>query len=326
MGLLVQGEWQDRWYDTATKSGRFQREDSRFRGWVTADGGPGPDGQPGVPAARGRYHLYVSYACPWASRALAFRKLKKLDDVISVDIVDPHMGAEGWVFGDFPGATPDTVNGKTRLYEVYRAAAPDYSGRVTVPVLWDKERGTIVNNESADIIRMMNTAFDAFTDVRHDFYPPALRSEIDRVNARVYDDVNNGVYKAGFATTQEAYEEAAKALFKTLDWLEERLSRQRWLVGHQQTEADWRFFTTLVRFDPVYYVHFKCNVRQIREYPNLSNYLRELYQVPGIRDTVDFAHIKTHYYWSHTSVNPHRIIPIGPQIDLDAPHDRARLG
>jgi putative glutathione S-transferase len=232
----------------------------------------------------------------------------------------------GWSFTGTSGSTGDDVNHKECRWQVYTLAPPDYSGRVTVPVLWDKERGTIVNNESADIIRMMNTAFDAFTDVRHDFYPPALRSEIDRVNARVYDDVNNGVYKAGFATTQEAYEEAAKALFKTLDWLEERLSRQRWLVGHQQTEADWRLFTTLVRFDAVYYVHFKCNARQIREYPNLSNYLRELYQVPGIRDTVDFAHIKTHYYWSHTSVNPHRIIPIGPQIDLDAPHDRARLG
>ncbi|HVV94546.1 MAG TPA: glutathione S-transferase family protein [Hyphomicrobiales bacterium] len=326
MGLLVHGEWQDRWYDTEAKGGRFQRQDSRFRDWVTADGGPGPDGRPGLPAEAGRYHLYVSLACPWASRALALRKLKKLDDVISVDVVDPHMGAEGWVFGDFPRSTPDTVNGKTRLYEVYRLAAPDYSGRVTVPVLWDRKRGTIVNNESADIVRMLNSAFDAFTDVRHDYCPPALREEIDRVNARVYDDVNNGVYKAGFATTQEAYAEAARALFKTLDWLEARLSQQRWLVGHQQTEADCRLFTTLVRFDPVYYVHFKCNLRQIGDYPNLSNYLRDLYQTPGIRETVDFNHIKTHYYWSHTSINPHRIIPIGPEIDLDRPHDRDRLG
>jgi putative glutathione S-transferase len=325
MGLLVHGEWQDRWYDTASDKGRFRREESRFRDWVTADGGPGPDGRPGFPAEAGRYHLYVSYACPWASRTLAFRKLKKLEDVISVDVVDPHMGAEGWVFGDFPRATPDTVNGKKRLYEVYRLAAPDYSGRVTVPVLWDKARGAIVNNESADIVRMLNTAFDAFTDIRQDFYPPPLRDEIDRINARVYDDVNNGVYKAGFATTQEAYEEAARALFRTLDWLEECLSKQRWLVRDQQTEADWRLFTTLVRFDPVYYVHFKCNVRQIAGYHNLSNYLRELYQTPGIRETVDFAHIKTHYYWSHTSINPHRIIPIGPEIDLDTPHDRGRL-
>jgi putative glutathione S-transferase len=325
MGLLVRGEWRDRWYDTETKGGRFEREDSRFRDWITADGGPGPDGRPGLKAEAGRYHLYVSLACPWASRALAFRKLKKLEQVISVDVVDPHMGEDGWVFGDFPGATPDTVNGKARLYEVYRAAAPDYSGRVTVPVLWDKARGAIVNNESADIVRMMNSAFDAFTDAHEDYYPAPLRDEIDHVNARVYDDVNNGVYKAGFATTQEAYETAARTLFRTLDWLEERLSRQRWLVGGHQTEADWRLFTTLVRFDPVYFGHFKCNLRRIADYPSLSNYLRDLYQVPGIRETVDFAHIKTHYYWSHTTINPHRIIPIGPEIDLDRPHDRGRL-
>jgi putative glutathione S-transferase len=255
-----------------------------------------------------------------------FRKLKRLEDVISVSVVDPHMAAEGWVFGDFPGATPDIVNGKTRLYEVYLVADPAYTGRVSVPTLWDKQRRTIVNNESSEIIRMLNTAFDAFTDRREDYYPEALRAEIDTVNARVYDTVNNGVYKAGFATAQAPYEEAARALFATLDDLEVRLSRQPWLAGRRQTEADWRLFTTLVRFDAVYFGHFKCNVRRITDYPNLSNYLRALYQTEGVRETVDFAHIKTHYYWSHPTVNPTRIIPIGPALDLDAPHDRSRFG
>jgi putative glutathione S-transferase len=326
MGLLVDGVWQDKWYDTKSTGGRFQRQESRFRNWITADGAAGPSGEGGFKAEPGRYHLYVSLACPWAHRTLVFRKLKRLEEVISVSVVDPHMAAEGWVFGDFPGATPDSVNGKTRLYEVYLVADPTYTGRVSVPTLWDKQRRTIVNNESSEIIRMLNTAFDAFTDRREDYYPEALRAEIDAVNARVYDTVNNGVYKAGFATAQAPYEEAARALFATLDDLEVRLSRQPWLAGQRQTEADWRLFTTLVRFDAVYFGHFKCNVRRIVDYPNLSNYLRALYQTESVRETVDFDHIKTHYYWSHPTVNPTRIVPIGPALDLDAPHDRGRFG
>lgn len=326
MGLLVEGAWQDRWYDTKASGGRFERQASRFRNWIAADGRPGPSGEGGFPAAPGRYHLYVSLACPWAHRTLIFRKLKHLDGMISVSVVDPHMGEEGWVFGDSPGATPDTVNGARRLYEVYLTADPHYSGRVTVPTLWDKERRTIVNNESAEIIRMLNGAFEAFTDAHRDYAPAELLPEIDRINARVYDTVNNGVYKAGFATTQDAYEEAARALFATLDELDGRLATRRWLVGSQQTEADWRLFTTLVRFDAVYYSHFKCNIRRIADYPNLSGYLRDLYQTPGIAETVNFDHIKTHYYWSHTTINPTRIVPVGPALDLAAPHDRARLG
>jgi putative glutathione S-transferase len=327
MGLLVDGVWQDKWYDTKSSKGRFIRSEAQFRNWVTADGTPGPSGTGGFKAEPGRYHLYVSLACPWAHRTLILRKLKKLDHVISVSVVDWLMREEGWVFNpDRPGATDDSVNGTTRMYEVYTKADPGYSGRVTVPVLWDKEQETIVSNESSEIIRMLTTAFDAFTDVDLDTYPDALRAEIDDINAVVYETVNNGVYRSGFATTQEAYEEAVTALFETLDALEERLSRQHYLVGETLTEADWRLFTTLVRFDPVYVGHFKCNIRRIADYPNLWNYTRALYQMPGIAETVNFEHIKSHYYGSHDTINPTLIVPAGPAIDFAAPHDRGRFG
>ena len=326
MGLLVEGRWQDKWYDTSASGGRFERQASQFRNWVTADGGAGPSGDGGFPAEAGRYCLYVSLACPWAHRALIFRKLKELEKLIDVFVVDPRMGGEGWTFGDFPAATPDAVNGAKRLYEVYLKAKPDATTRVTVPVLWDKARETIVSNESAEIIRMLNSAFDGLTGNADDFYPAPLREEIDALNARVYERVNNGVYRAGFATSQEAYEEAFVALFEELDWLDARLSRQRFLTGENITEADVRLFTTLIRFDPVYVGHFKCNRRRIADYPNLSGYLPDLYQRPAFRETVNFAHIKTHYYWSHTTINPTRVIPLGPELDLDAPHGREAVG
>ncbi|KQT66112.1 MULTISPECIES: glutathione S-transferase family protein [unclassified Aureimonas] len=323
MGLLVEGRWQDKWYET--KDGRFERKASSFRDWVTPDGGPGPDGQRGFPAEAGRYHLYVSLACPWAHRTLILRKLKGLEKAISVSVVDFLMGSEGWVFSDRPGAIPDSVNGKARLYEVYTAADPSYTGRVTVPVLWDKATGTIVNNESAEIIRMLNASFDAFGNGSPDLYPPDLRPEIDALNADIYDRVNNGVYKCGFATTQAAYETPFHALFDALDGLEERLSTKRYLLGSRPTEADWRLFTTLVRFDPVYVGHFKCNKRRIADYPNLFGYLRDLYQTPGIAETVNFEHIKGHYYQSHPTINPTGIVPLGPDEDLTAPHGREEL-
>jgi putative glutathione S-transferase len=325
MGLLIDGVWQNQGYDTKSTGGRFIRKDSHFRNWVTADGSKGPSGEGGFAAAPGRYHLYVSLACPWAHRTLIFRKLKKLERIISLSIVDPLMGDEGWVFSNFPGTIPDELNDKQRLYEIYLLANPRYTGRVTVPVLWDKEKKTIVNNESSEIIRMLNSAFDQFTDTREDYYPPALRGEIDAINDLVYKQINNGVYRTGFATTQEAYEEAFRDLFAALDEVERRLSRQSYLAGDRLTEADWRLFTTLVRFDPVYVGHFKCNLRRIADYPNLSNYLRELYQVPGVAETVNFEHIKRHYYMSHPQINPTRIVPLGPEIKLDAPHDRARF-
>jgi putative glutathione S-transferase len=328
MGLLVEGKWQDQWYDTAKTGGRFVRQDAAFRNWVTPDGAAGPTGEAGFKAEAGRYHLYVSLACPWAHRTLIFRKLKRLDDKIGLTIVDPLMLEEGWtITGNFPGTIPDTVNGKTRLHEIYSLAKPDYTGRVTVPVLWDKRRNTIVANESADIIRMLNSAFNEVqgVDAALDFYPEPLRAEIDRINAAVYDRVNNGVYKAGFATTQQAYEDAFDALFAELDALEARLSSQRYLAGNAITEADWRLFTTLIRFDAVYYGHFKCNLRRIADYPNLSNYTRDLYQVPGVAGTVDLAHIKHHYYASHRTINPTGIVPKGPALDFAAPHNRARF-
>ena len=326
MGLLVDGVWQDHWYDTKSTGGRFKRQDSRFRNWITANGEAGPSGDDGFAAERGRYHLYVSLACPWAHRTLIFRKLKGLEDVISVDVVHHAMGEHGWVFDvSIADATPDTVNGKQRLYEVYLEAKPDYTGRVTVPVLWDKTLKTIVNNESSEIIRMLNSAFNDLGAEDVDFYPEELREEIDKINAEVYSNVNNGVYKAGFATSQEAYEEALSALFKTLDALEDRLSRQRYLAGDRLTEADWRLFTTLVRFDAVYVAHFKCNLRRIADYPNLSNYLCALYQVPGVADTVNFTHIKNHYFGSHGTINPTGIVPAGPELDYSAPHDRDRF-
>ncbi|MCE9648278.1 MAG: glutathione S-transferase family protein [Parvibaculum sp.] len=328
MGLLVEGKWQDQWYDTGKTGGRFVRQDAAFRNWVTADGAAGPTGEHGFKAEAGRYHLYVSLACPWAHRTLIFRKLKNLDGKIGLTIVDPLMLEEGWtITSNFPGTIPDTVNGKTRLHEIYSLAKPDYTGRVTVPVLWDKQRNTIVSNESADIIRMLNSAFDNLegVDAALDFYPAALRPEIDAINAAVYDRVNNGVYKAGFATTQKAYEDAFDALFAELDALEARLSTQRYLAGNAITEADWRLFTTLIRFDAVYYDHFKCNLRRIADYPNLSNYTRDLYQVPGIAGTVDLTHIKHHYYASHRTINPTGIVPKGPALDFSAPHDRNRF-
>ena len=319
MGLLVDGKWADKWYDTASTGGRFERKASSFRNWVTPDGAAGPTGEAGFAAEAGRYHLYVSYACPWAHRTLIFRKLKKLEDVISVSVVDPLMGEEGWVFADHAarrteGATRDDVLGKQRLHEVYTQADPHYSGRVTVPVLWDRSRGTIVSNESAEIIRMFNSAFVAFTPDRHDYYPAALAAEIDALNARVYDAVNNGVYKAGFATAQDAYEEAVAALFAMLDELEARLEGRQWLMGDALTEADIRLFTTLIRFDPVYVGHFKCNIRRIFDYPQLSRYVKALYAVPGVAETVNLTHIKRHYYESHKTINPTGIVPVGPAV------------
>ncbi|EJW11588.1 Glutathione S-transferase, omega [Rhodovulum sp. PH10] len=326
MGLLVDGVWTDRWYDTAATGGRFVRTESQFRDWVTADGAPGPSGVGGFPAEPGRYHLYVSLACPWAHRTLIGRALKALDGMIGVSIVAPLMREKGWTFDTAQGSTGDALGDAQTLADVYLRANPHYSGRVTVPVLWDKERKTIVNNESAEILRMLNTAFDAYTPVRLDLYPEALRSQIDAINAFVYANVNNGVYRAGFATTQGAYAEAFHALFAALDEIDAKLGSRRYLVGSRITEADWRLFTTLVRFDAVYHGHFKCNLRRIADYPNLSNYLRELFQVPGVAETVDLDHIKRHYYGSHKIINPTGIVPLGPALDFSAPHDRGRFG
>jgi glutathionyl-hydroquinone reductase len=325
MGLLVNGEWRDEWYDTDSSSGEFVRQDSAFRNWVTVDGAPGPSGEGGFAATAGRYHLYVSLACPWAHRTLIFRKLKGLEEAIGVSVVHPHMLENGWEFrdceaGGFPVGDP--LFGSDFLYQVYLRAKPDYSGRVTVPVLWDMQRDTIVSNESADIIRMLNDAFNAFASSDADYCPAALREEIDEVNARVYKQVNNGVYRCGFATSQKAYEKAFRQLFEALDWLDERLATRRYLVGDQITEADWRLFTTLLRFDPVYVGHFKANLRRIRDYPHLSGYSRELYQVPGVASTCHLGHIKQHYYHSHRMINPTGIVPAGPELNLDAPPNR----
>jgi len=316
MGLLVDGVWQED--VTRTTNGRFVRPSTAYHNFVTPDGSPGPNGKGGFAAEAGRYHLYISLACPWAHRTLIFRSLKQLDNVISVSLADPLYGKTGWEFGGERGGTPDSVNGKTTLAEVYLLADPHYTGRVSVPALWDKKQRTIVNNESSEIIRMLNSAFEAFTNVHTDYYPAELRGEIDRINDLVYPTVNNGVYRAGFATSQDAYEEAARGIFATFDQLEERLSRQRYLAGRQITEADWRLFTTLIRFDAVYYSHFKCNLRRVADYPNLSNYLRDLYQVPGIAETVSIEQIKRHYYGSQRQVNPTGIVPIGPQLSASA--------
>ncbi|MDF1598611.1 glutathione S-transferase family protein [Mesorhizobium sp. YIM 152430] len=325
MGLLVDGKWQDKWYDTSKTGGRFERSQSQWRDFVTADGEPAEGRTRGFKAEPGRYHLYVSLACPWAHRTLIFRNLKKLEDVISVSVVHHFMGENGWTFKTDEAATGDDLYGLDFLHQIYTKADPAYSGRVTVPVLWDKQEKTIVSNESAEIIRMLNSAFDEWGDARLDFYPQPLRGEIDAVNERVYDAINNGVYKAGFATKQEAYEEAFDELFAALDEMEARLSRQRYIAGNVLTEADWRLFTTLVRFDAVYYSHFKCNRRRIEDYANLSSYLRELYQVPGVAETVNMHHIKSHYYGSHETINPTRIVPKGPKLDFTRPHDRAKL-
>jgi putative glutathione S-transferase len=325
MGLLVDGVWTDKWYDTKSTGGRFERSEAPWRDFVTVDGSPAAGRTRGFKAEPGRYHLYVSLACPWAHRTLIFRKLKKLEDAISVSVVHHFMGEKGWTFQREEGATGDTLYGLDYLHQIYTKADPHYSGRVTVPVLWDKKEETIVNNESSEIIRMLNSAFDEWGDRSLDFYPTALRTEIDAVNALVYPAINNGVYRAGFATTQEAYEEAFDVLFSALDKIEERLSRQRYLIGDRLTEADWRLFTTLVRFDPVYVGHFKCNRQRIADYPNLSNYLRDLYQVPGVAETVNLDHIKHHYYESHPTINPTRIVPKGPTLDYAAPHNRERF-
>ncbi len=320
MGHLVDGVWSDEWYDTKKSGGRFERPQTAFRDAVRADGSSAF-----APEA-GRYHLYVSLACPWAHRTLIFRKLKRLEQAISVDVVHWHMAENGWEFGNQDGddaTTGDRVLGKDFLHQVYTTARPDYTGRVTVPVLWDKQSNTIVSNESAEIIRMLNGAFDEWGDAEVDFYPEALRSEIEAVNEPIYHRVNNGVYKAGFATTQSAYDQAFAELFETLDELEARLGRQRYLAGEVITEADWRLFTTLLRFDPVYHGHFKCNLRRLVDYPNLWGYTRELYQVPGVAETVNLHHIKQHYYASHRSVNPTGIVPRGPEIDFSVPHGRA---
>ncbi|MPZ38133.1 MAG: glutathione S-transferase family protein [Rhizobiales bacterium] len=329
MGFFIEGEWHEDTPANRYERGRFVRTPSIFRNWITADGSAGPSGEAGFAAAPGRYHLYVAHACPWAYRTTLFRKLKKLEDVISITIAAPLYGERTWRFSDEPGSIPDIVNGKQELWEIYLLANPRYSGRVTVPTLWDKERRTIVNNESSEIIRMLNSAFNRYTDDRTDYYPAALRGEIDRINDLVYTTVNNGVYRSGFAVTQEAYEEACRTLFDTLNKLEDRLSRQRWLVGDQITESDWRLFSTLIRFDAVYHYHFKCNLKRIVDYPNLSNYVRDLYQQPGVAETVNLDHIKRHYYGSQLRVNPTGIVPLGPTgaaVDFGAPHDRGRFG
>lgn len=326
MGVLIDGKWSDQWYDTKKTAGAFQRDTSHFRNWVTADGDAGPTGDAGFKAGAGRYHLYVSYACPWAHRALIFRALKGLNDLIDVSVVHPDMLNDGWSFAtDFPGATGDTLFGSDHIRDIYIRADPNVSGRATVPILSDKVQGKIVSNESSEIIRMFNSAFNALTGNADDYYPEALRAEIEAVNDRVYDTLNNGVYKSGFATTQAAYEDAVYPLFDALDWLEERLSHQRYVAGDRLTEADWRLFPTLVRFDLVYNMHFKCNRARIVDYPALWAYTRELYQHPGVADTVHFDHIVRHYHYSHDTINPYRIIPINPRPDFTAPHGRGTV-
>jgi glutathionyl-hydroquinone reductase len=324
MGFLINGKWTAQGHDTAASGGRFVRQATSFRNWITPDGRPGPTGGGGFKAEPGRYHLYVSLACPWAHRTLIFRELKKLEPAISLSVTHWFMGEEGWTFEDGSGVVPDPW-GARRIYEVYLRSDSSYTGRASVPVLWDKARNVIVSNESSEIIRMFNAAFDGVGAAPGDYYPAELRDEIDRLNARIYETVNNGVYKAGFATTQEAYEEAVRPLFATLDMLEERLATRRYLCGERLTEADWRLFTTLVRFDAVYVGHFKCNLRRLVDYPNLWAYARELYQHPGVAATTDFGHIKRHYYQSHRSINPSGIVPVGPELDFLAPHGRERL-
>ena len=325
MGLLVDGKWQDKWYDTEENGGRFEREDAGFRNWITADGSAGPTGVGGFKAEPDRYHLYVSLACPWAHRTLIYRKLKGLEQIIPISVVNPYMGENGWTFAEGEGVIPDPLINADYAYELYIKAKPNYTGRVTVPILWDKKTNTIVSNESSEIIRMFNSAFDDVGALAGDFSPASLLPEIDDINAFVYTTINNGVYKAGFSTTQEAYEEAVIELFAALDTLEARLADKRYLTGSTITEADWRLFTTLVRFDAVYVGHFKCNLRRIIDYPNLWGYLRDLYQVPGIAETVNMEHIKQHYYTSHANINPTRIIPIGPAIDFTTAHHRDQL-
>jgi len=323
MGLLIDGKWHDQWYDTESTGGAFKRSESQFRNWITADGSAGPSGSGGFPAESGRYHLYVSLACPWAHRTLIFRKLKGLEEHISVSVVHPDMMGEGWAFEtDEHGATGDGLFGSSHMHQIYTRADAGYTGRVTVPVLWDKAQDTIVSNESSEIIRMFNSAFDGITGNSDDYWPEELREPIEAVNARIYSTINNGVYKCGFATTQDAYDAAVEPLFESLDWLEDLLSQHRYLLGDRITEADWRLFTTLLRFDPVYHVHFKCNRKRLADYPNLWAYTRELYQWPSVAETVGMQHIVRHYYYSHNTINPHRIIPVNPDIDWLEPHRR----
>lgn len=323
MGLLVDGKWQDQWYDTKATGGKFERSAAKFRNWVTADGAAGPSGAAGFAAQSGRYHLYLSHACPWAHRTLIFRTLKGLQDHITTSFVHPDMLSDGWTFErGMDDATGDTLYDLPFARDIYTKADPKFTGRVTVPILWDKEQETIVSNESSEIIRMLNTAFDAITGNTDDYWPEPLRDAIAPVNDRIYETLNNGVYRCGFASTQEAYDDAIGPLFDTLDWLEGRLSQQRYLMGDTQTEADWRLFTTLVRFDSVYHLHFKCNRHRIIDYPNLWAYTRDLYQVPGVSETVNLDHIVRHYHYSHETINPHRIIPTNPLLDFNAPHGR----
>lgn len=323
MSLMQNGQLLNNWLESETENDEFVRKDSQFRNWVTVDGNAGPSGVGGFKAEPDRYHLYISLACPWAHRTMIFRKLKRLEHVISVSVVHPHMGPRGWDFRDYPAATGDTLYASEYVHQLYTRADPNYSGIVTVPILWDKQRQTIVNNESSEIIRMLNSAFNAWGDASIDLYPPALRQDIDAINNRVYDGINNRVYRVGFAQTQAAYESNVDELFATLDEIEARLTKQRYLVGNQITEADWRLFVTLIRFDAVYVGHFKCNLRRIADYPHLFNYLLELYQWTGIAETVNFDHIKQHYYYSHPEINPTRIVPKGPLQDLSQPHNRA---
>ncbi len=323
MGQLIDGTWHDTGYDTRKSGGKFVRTEASFRNWITPNGDAGPSGEGGFPAQSGRYHLYVSYACPWASRTLIFRKLKGLEPHIDISVVHPDMLSDGWTFEtDQSGATGDRLYGLAFARDIYLKALPDMSGRVTVPILWDKERETIVSNESSEIIRMFNSAFDSITGNTDDYWPEGMRDEIEEVNQRIYDTLNNGVYKSGFATTQEAYDAAVHPLFDTMDWLEERLSTRRYLMGDRVTEADWRLVVTLFRFDLVYHLHFKCNRKRVIDYPNLWAYTRELYQWPGVAETVNFDHIVRHYHYSHESINPHRIVPINPVIGWDELHGR----
>ena len=323
MGQLVDGVWHDVWYDTGKSGGAFERSTSSFRNWITADGSPGPSGTGGFKAESGRYHLYVSYACPWAHRTMIFRQIKELADHISFDVVHPDMLSDGWTFAtDDAGATGDRQFGLPFLRDIYLRAYPNISGRVTVPILWDKQQNTIVSNESSEIIRMFNSAFNGLTGNDLDFYPPALQADIEPINGRIYDTFNNGVYRCGFSTTQAAYNAAVVPLFETLDWLEDHLASNRYLMGHQLTEADWRLFPTLARFDSVYHLHFKCNQKRIIDYPNLWAYTRELYQYDGISDTVNMQHTIRHYHYSHDTINPNRIIPINPILDWYLPHGR----
>ncbi|WDE11579.1 glutathione S-transferase family protein [Thalassomonas haliotis] len=318
MGLLVKGKWVDKWYDTKSNEGEFKRGASMFRNWLTADGAPGPTGSGGFQAEKGRYHLYISLACPWAHRTLIFLKLKGLEDYIDVTVVDAVMLENGWEVND-------PLYDASYMYQLYLKAAGDYEGRVTVPVLWDKKNATIVSNESSDIIRMFNSAFNHLTGNDDDYYPQELQEKIDQVNDRVYEEINNGVYRAGFATTQQAYESAYYQLGDALEWVESILSRQRYLTGNTVTEADWRLFTTLIRFDAVYHGHFKCNKKKLSEYPAITGYIRELYQWPGVELTVNFEHIKTHYYASHLMINPTGVVPLGPEQDFNLPHGRDKI-